>query len=243
MMKKIVVIVLTMLGMSLDIWAGDSDGENGGVRTVRHLLTPEWYGGLGLTVDANGLHGGRYSERQVPDKPAISFSLTAMAQLGTVNDVLNLSLGLGDRGLFDQAPPHEFIYNASFSDYLLYTKSDHREGGSEVRPLGGLLVVPLELHVNLFPFNGGAVFIGSGVEYALRLYQSKRYGEYFGSHILNKYSLSVNPMIGITGDTDEFVFSLSLYFRHYLQNCFNVRDIPVGKFARNHLGLQFSIVF
>ena len=55
--------------------------------------------------------------------------------------------------------------------------------------------------------------------------------------------VSVSPEIGITfGDDDDDVqIDLSLYLRHYVYNCFNTKDLPIGKFSHNYLGLQAAI--
>lgn len=199
--------------------------------------------GLALDVNANGLHSGRYKESQVPDKPAFSSSAVMMVRLGRAVDVFNLSVGFGYRGFFDQAPPHDFVYNPSYSDYLLYSR-DHSENkdGSEVRPLGGQLVFPAELHVNLARLGDEAsFFIGCGIEYGLRVYQPKRYEEYFGAHVLNAGSLSYQPMVGVAFDMDAIGLTLSLYYRRYVRNAFNTADLPIDKFRRNYLGLQVAL--
>jgi hypothetical protein len=159
-------------------------------QATRRVLSPTIKGGIGLNFDANGLHAGRYSEREVPDKPAFTAGFIAKASFGEITDIINLSVGLGYRGLFDQAPPHEFVRHPTFSDYLIYKKDGERYGGSEVRPLGGLLVIPAELHLNLPSFDDGdaSFFIGMGVEYGIRIYQPKRYEDYFGASIVNRHS-------------------------------------------------------
>jgi hypothetical protein len=211
----------------------------------RKIITPEAHFGLSLNVDANGLHAGRYKESRVESGPAFSFALAALMHIGEPSDLLNLSIGCGYRGLFDQTPPHEFVENPSYSDYSLYVKSHNwRDEGSEVRPLGGLIVFPFELHLNILPLGEtSSLFIGSGVEYGLRLYQPNRYARYFGANVMNRACLSVSPEIGITfGDDDDDVqIDLSLYLRHYVYNCFNTKDLPIGKFSHNYLGLQAAI--
>lgn len=199
--------------------------------------------GLALDVNANGLHFGRYRESQVPDKPAFSSSAVVMARLGRAVDVFNLSVGFGYRGFFDQAPPHDFVHNPSFSDYLLYSR-DHSENrdGSEVRPLGGQLVFPAELHANLARLGDEAFFfIGCGIEYGLRVYQPKRYENYFGAHVLKASSLSYQPMVGVAFDMDDSALTISLYYRRYVRNAFNTAEIPIDKFRRNYLGLQIAL--
>ncbi len=236
-MKRLFIAFVFLTSASLSAFSQEEG-------SYRKTFTPVLGIGFSLNVDANGLHVGRYKESKVPDKPAFSASLMATGRLGAATDILNLTFGLGYRGFFDQAPPHDFVQNPSFSDALLYTKKKDESGGSEIRPLGGMLVLPAELHINLIPVSdNGAFFIGGGIEYGVRLYQSKRYEEYFGSHILNKASLSFYPMIGLAGDTDDFGFMLSVFYRRYLVNSFNTKDVPIDKFSRNYLGLQFSVVF
>ena len=230
---------LLIIAMSLCCCIGQAQ------QTGRHFLSPKIKGGIGLNVDANGLHAGRYSERQVPGKPAFSVGFIAKANFGEITDIINLSVGFGYRGLFDQAPPHEFVYHPSYSDYLLYKKDGERHGGSEVRPLGGLLVIPAEFHLNLFSFDDGDAnfFIGMGMEYGIRFYQPKRYRNYFGAEIMNRNSLSYSPMIGLTLGMDDVALEISLYYRRYAQNCFNDKDIPIDKFSPNYLGFQINVLF
>ena len=234
---------LLIIALSLCTFVGQARSEEAD-KATRHVLSPSFKGGVELNVDANGLHAGRYSEKEVPDKPAFSVGFIAKASVGDVSDILNLSIGIGYRGLFDQAPPHEFIYHPSYSDYLFYTKEEHRHGGSEVRPLGGLLVFPAEIHLNLIPSGGdGSFFIGMGVEYGMRLYQPKRYQNYFGAHIMNSHSLSYTPMIGVNIDSDDGDITLAIYYRRYPKNCFNTADVPIEKFSPNYLGFKVSFVF
>ncbi len=237
-------LLLTLLIASLacsDVLAQDDTPSS-----YRKFLTPELHFGLSLNVDANGLHSGRYKETKVPDGPVFSASLAAIAYLGVPDDLVNLSLGVGYRGLFDQTPPHEFITHPSFSDYMIYVKEPNnwRDESNEVRPIGGLLVFPFELHLNILPLGSDSyLFVGSGAEYAIRLYQPERYERYFGAHVLNRASLSVSPLVGLSLSEDDMLFNLSLYFRHYLYNCFNTKDLPIGKFSHNHIGAQISVAF
>jgi len=57
--------------------------------------------------------------------------------------------------------------------------------------------------------------------------------------------LSVSPEIGITfgDDVDDVQIDLSLYLRHYVYNCFNTKDLPIGKFSHNYIGAQISVAF
>ena len=230
-----------MIALSLCCCLGQAQTQ----QDARRVLSSRIKVGIGMNVDANGLHAGRYSEREVPDKPAFSMGFFAKARFGEITDIINMSVGLGYRGMFDQAPPHEFIHHPSFSDYLLYQTDGERHGGSEVRPMGGLLVIPAEFHLNLFTFAEGdaSFFIGTGAEYGIRLYQPKRYEEYFGANIVNRNSFSYSPMIGLNIDAENFDIEVSLFFRHYAKNCFNTKDIPIDKFSRNYLGLQLSLLF
>jgi hypothetical protein len=166
--------------------------------------------------------------------------------IGEPSDLLNLSIGCGYRGLFDQTPPHEFVENPSYSDYSLYVKSHNwRDEGSEVRPLGGMMVFPVDLNAN-FVRLGESTFlhVGCGLEFGLRLYQSKRYERFYGAHILNKSSLSYSPRVGINfyDDDNEIGVYLSVYYRRYGYGCFNYKELPFDKkFNRNSIGLQIGI--
>lgn len=240
MRNRLLLFVTALLCFCLSAYSQANEGET----PSRPYFSPHLRFGVTLNVDANGLHGGRYRESEVPDKPAFGGSLVAKLHAGEATDVFNFSIGLGYRGFWDQAPPHEFVRHSTFSDYLLYSRnhSDNRDG-SEVRPLGGQLVIPAEAHINLVRMGDeGSFFIGGGLEYGLRVYQSKRYANYFGAHIMNVASLSYQPMIGIKADLEDFGFMLSLYYKRYIYNAFNTKDIPIDKFNRGYLGIQLSIV-
>lgn len=212
----------------------------------RKWITPSWGFGLMLDVDANGIHSGHYDYPE--DGPSFSASLSLRACMGEATDVFNLSFGLGYRGFWDQTPPHEFVENSSATDYLLYSRShDENKAGSEVRPLGGMAVFPVELHANIVRLcESTFLYIGCGLELGLRLYQSHRYERFYGAHILNASSLSYSPRLGINfyDDDNEMGFSLSLYYRRYRLGCFNYADLPFDdKFNRNNFGLQIGLHF
>jgi hypothetical protein len=210
----------------------------------RKWFTPSWGFGVMFDADANGLHSGRYDYPE--DGPSFSASLTLRAYVGEVSDVFNLSFGLGYRGFWDQTPPREFVVHSSTSDYLLYSRShEQNRDGSEVRPLGGMMVFPVDLNAN-FVRLGESTFlhVGCGLEFGLRLYQSKRYERFYGAHILNKSSLSYSPRVGINfyDDDNEIGVYLSVYYRRYGYGCFNYKELPFDKkFNRNSIGLQIGI--
>lgn len=197
--------------------------------SYRSVLTPDLSVGAAFNLDFN--------------VPAFSASLRLMAHMGTVNDMFNIDAGLGYRGLFDMEPPREFIYNPSFSDWMLYSSDgDYR---NEVRPMGGQVIFPAEVHFNFVKLgNDVALFVGGGAEYGFKLYQSHRYGRHYGDHIMNnKPSFAYYPMIGIKGETDEGSLLASIYWRRYVRNCFN-EALDIDKFTgKNYFGFQLSFVF
>lgn len=196
----------------------------------RQLLTPTANFGIGFNADTN--------------HPLFSGSLRAMMEIGKPSDIMRLNFGAGYRGYFDRNPPYEFIRNASFSDYMLYSNDDGTS--KNVRPVGGQIIVPVEAYLRIVPL-GDDVYLslGCGAEYGIRLYQSNRYGRYYGDHIMNPSSLCFYPMIAIEGDMDGGLFSASLYWRHHTNSPFNYKNLyDPDKFdALNYFGIQLSVSF
>lgn len=204
--------------------------QTGGIQ----ILSPEGTLGIGFNADTN--------------HPIFSGSLTARMDIGQPTDVLGLAIGFGYRGYFDRRPPYEFIRNSTASDYLFY--SDENGHSKNVRPVGGMWVIPVEMQLRFLSLGKETrLFAGCGAEYSFRCYQSNRYANYYGkydhSHMLNKSSLSVYPMLGICGGDDDIIYSISLYWRHYTKSVFNYQDMwDPDKFdARNYFGFQISLSF
>lgn len=176
--------------------------------------------------------------------PIFSGSLRAMLELGNPMDWLGVNVGLGYRGYFDRNPPAVFLRHPTVSDWLLYTNEDGYT--KSVRPVGGQIVFPVELQLRLIKVDDDArLFAGCGVEYGLRLYQSQRYADFYGDHIMNNSSLSIYPMVGIVGDWDEMSVSASLYWRHSMRCAFNYKSLyDKEKFdANNFFGFQITVAF
>lgn len=192
----------------------------------RNALTPECHFGGYFSADTN--------------HPTFTGGVGFKAQLGNFDDLINLSLGLGYRGFFDRHPPVSFLVHPTFSDYLFYDKGEH---SNDVRPMGGQLVVPAELMLNLVRVDDDIyLFLGIGVEYGLRLYQSHRYGDHYGAHVMTSNSLAFHPMVGIQSTLDDALISFSLYWRHYTKRPLNGEVIDIDKFtARNFFGLQIGV--
>ena len=218
MMRRYFVMVFMALLMAVPVSA------------QRHFLSPVTNLGISFNADTN--------------HPLFTGSLRAFMEIGKPSDFLNLSFGAGYRGFFDRTPPHEFVRNASVSDYLLYS-SDYGES-NEVRPVGGQVVVPVEASLRIVPL-GDDVFltVGCGAEYGVRLYQSQRYARYYGDHMLNPSSFSIYPMLGIEGDVDEISLSLALYWRHYTNSPLNYENLwdPQKFDAKNFFGIQLAVGF
>lgn len=195
----------------------------------RKAITPKLSWGGAINFDTN--------------HPAFSASGRVMAQIGTLDDVLNVNFGVGYRGYFDREPPAEFIYHASFSDYMLYSNNDGHD--SHVRPMGGQVVLPAELHLSAIELGEDTrLFAGIGVEYGIRLYQSKRYARYYGAHVMNSNSIAFYPMLGVKFGDEDFCCTLSLYWRHHTQCAFNDKELDIDKFtAKNFFGLQLTAAF
>jgi len=193
------------------------------------VFSPTSYVGIGFNADTN--------------HPIFSGSLRLMWEIGKPTDRLGLNVGIGYRGFFDREPPREFLRNASFSDYMLYSKSNGET--KNVRPVGGQVVIPAELQLRLFRLGEDVtMFIGGGAEYGIRLYQSHRYEDYFGAHIMKANSLSVYPMLGIVVDSDGDVsFSGSLYWRHFVKEPMNYKELwDPDKFdAKDFFGFQLTL--
>jgi hypothetical protein len=152
-------------------------------------------------------------------------------------------MGIGYRGFFDRRPPVEFLRHPSFSDYMLYSRDNGET--KDVRPMGGQLIVPIEAQLNLLEIDDFVFFyVGCGLEFGQRIYQSKRYGECYGSHVMNGNSLNIYPSIGVQiGEDDEIGLNISLYWRHYMKRATNGEDLPIDKFdAKNYFGFQIYIV-
>lgn len=185
--------------------------------------------GIGFNADTN--------------HPIFSGSLRLLWEMGKPSDMLAVNVGVGYRGFFDREPPREFLRNASISDYLFYS----RENGEtkNVRPVGGQIVLPAELQVRLFKLGKNVrLFMGCGAEYGIRLYQSHRYADYYGAHIMRANSLSVYPMLGVIGDSgDDVGISFGLYWRHFVKEPMNYKKLwDSEKFdAKDFFGFQLSL--
>jgi hypothetical protein len=199
--------------------------------TAQEVFSPDSYVGLGFNANTN--------------HPLFSGSLRLTWEIGKPSDILGLNVGFGYRGFFDREPPREFLRHSSFSDYLLYS----RENGEtkHVRPVGGQIVIPAEVQLRLISLGEDwRLFVGGGAEYGIRLYQSHRYADYYGNHMLHSNSLSVYPMLGAILDMeDEGSLTLSLYMRHYLKQPMNYENLyDPDKFnARNYFGFQVTMAF
>ena len=196
----------------------------------RQLITPTTGFGVAFNADTN--------------HPLFSGSLRAIMEIGEPSDFLKLNFGAGYRGYFDRNPPYEFLRNASFSDYMLYSKENGET--KNVRPVGGQVIIPVEAYLRVVPL-GDDVYLslGCGAEYGIRLYQSNRYGRYYGDHIMNPSSFCFYPLIAIEGDIDEGTFSASLYWRHHTESPFNYKNLydPEKFDALNYIGFQLSVSF
>ena len=195
----------------------------------RTVLTPKFNYGAAFQADFNF--------------PTMSASLRFVTQLGGQNDVFNLNLGIGYRGFFDSKPPREFIDHPSFSDYMLYNND---QGETGIRPMGGQLIVPAELHLNAFRLGESTrLFLGVGAEYGIRVYQSHRYERFYGAHVMRAASMSFYPMLGIdVMDDDDGIINFSLFWRYYSHPALNGAELDIDKFtARGFGGIQLTAVF
>lgn len=201
---------------------------NANAQQMRQFLTPKPNFGIGFNADTN--------------HPIFSGSLRVMMELGMPSDYIKFNIGAGYRGYFDRNPPHEFIRNATFSDYLLY--SDEYGHSKNVRPVGGQVIIPAEVYLRLINLGDDAfISLGCGAEYGIRLYQSDRYARYYGDHILNDNSFSFYPMITIEGDIEDVYCSASLYWRHNAKSPFNYKNLYDSKKfdALNFFGFQLTV--
>ena len=195
----------------------------------RQVFSPNSFVGLGFNADTN--------------HPIFSGSLRLMWEMGKPSDVLALNVGVGYRGFFDRNPPREFLRHPSMSDYLLYS----RENGEtkNVRPVGGQIVFPAEVQLRLLSLGDDwRLFIGGGAEYGIRLYQSERYADFYGSHVMHANSLSVYPMLGALVDMDDNAcLAFSLYWRHFVKEPMNYKELwDPDKFdAKDFFGFQISL--
>ena len=193
------------------------------------VFSPDSYVGIGFNADTN--------------HPIFSGSFRLMWEIGKPSDMLALNVGFGYRGFFDREPPREFLRNASFSDYMFYS----RENGEtkHVRPVGGQIVIPAEVQLRLISLGEDwRLFVGGGAEYGIRLYQSHRYADYYGAHVLNANSLSFYPMLGAIGDMDDDLsLSFSLYWRHFLNKPLNYEELwdPDKFHTKNFFGFQITL--
>lgn len=199
---------------------------------TRRLITSTTALGIGFNADTN--------------HPLFSGSLRMMMEIGKPSDFMKLNVGVGYRGYFDRRPPYEFIRNSTWSDWLLYSKDNESK---EVRPVGGQIIVPVEVYLRVLPLGDDAYLsLGCGAEYGVRLYQSKRYGNYYcieGNQIMKPYSLSFYPLIAVEGDLDGGTFCASLYWRHHTNSPFDYKNVfDENKFdALNFFGFQLSVSF
>lgn len=195
----------------------------------RTAFSPTSSVGLGFNADTN--------------HPIFSGSLRLMWEMGKPSDMLAVNVGFGYRGFFDREPPREFLRHASFSDYMLYSKENGET--KNVRPVGGQIVIPAELQLRLFSLGEDwRMFLGCGAEYGIRLYQSHRYADYYGAHIMHANSLSVYPMLGAVYDLDgDGSLSFGLYWRHFVQEPMNYKELyDQDKFdAKDFFGFMINV--
>lgn len=222
------VLSMVMATSATTVWAQRYENT----ANAKHILTPTLNWGASIDGDL-ALKGD-----------ALSASLAVLANLGQFSDHLNLSIGLGYRGYFDTRPPKEFIEHKTFSDYLLYTNQHGDDKG--LRPMGGQIVLPVELTLNLIRVaNVGVITLGCEVEGGLRIYQSDRYKRFYSDNVMTPMGLSISPGIGFSfcDDDNDFGGKITLYWRHSLLNSFNSRDLPVDKFNnRDFIGIQLTIL-
>lgn len=217
--------MFTKRGLAIALLAGLLALPSHAQQSGSKLISPSINMGLSFYADTN--------------HPIFTGSLGFKMEFGKPTDWLGLNVGVGYRGFFDRNPPYRFITNRTFSDYMFY--SDEYGRSKHVRPVGGQLVIPAEAQLRLISLGEDTrLFLGCGVEYGVRLYQSKRYADYYGSNIFNSYSLGVYPMLGIVADVDELNVSASLYWRHYTNSPFNNDNLYQNdKFdAQNFFGFQ-----
>ena len=218
-MKKLFALAITLVAGLMPVTAQD----------YRQAFSSNSYVGLGFNADTN--------------HPIFSGSLRLMWEFGKPSDMLGLNVGFGYRGFFDREPPREFLRNASFSDYVLYSKENGET--KNVRPVGGQMVIPAEVQLRLFSLGDDwRLFIGCGAEYGIRLYQSHRYADYYGAHVMSNNSLSVYPMLGAIGDLDDDLsLSFSLYWRHFVKEPMNYKELwDPDKFdAKDFIGFQITL--
>ncbi len=194
-------------------------------------FTPNSYFGLSFNAETN--------------HPIFNGSLRLLWELNSPSDLLGVNLGVGYRGFFDREPPRQFLRNSSFSDYMFYSKENGET--KNVRPVGGQVILPLELQLRMLKLSDEfRLFVGCGAEYGIRLYQSHRYANYYGGHMMNANSLSVYPMLGVIGDLDgDASVTIALYMRHYVKQPLNYENLwdPKKFDAKNYFGFQVSLAF
>lgn len=198
------------------------------------VISPVPFVGVGFNTDTN--------------HPIFTGSLYAKFEMGMPTDLLSLNVGVGYRGFFDSRPPVEFLRweNRTFADEFFYSNTSSDEYRRDVRPVGGHIVLPAEVQVRLIPLSDDIrMFLGFGAELGWRVYESDRYANYYGDHMLNKRSLNIRPMLGVCGGDDEIQFNVSLYWRHYTRCPLNYENLyKPDKFdAQNFFGVQFSCTF
>lgn len=201
-------------------------------KAYEHVLTPVPFLGIGFNADTND--------------PIFTGSLYAKFEIGLPTDLLSLNVGLGYRGFFDRRPPVEFLWweNRTLSDEIFYSNDDGTT--KSVRPVGGHIVLPAEVQLRLINLGDETrLFLGFGAELGWRIYESDRYARHYGDHMLNKASMNIRPMVGISAGDDDINFNLSLYWRHYTRCPLNYENLykPEKFDAQNFFGFQLGVTF
>ena len=197
------------------------------------VFTPVPYIGVGFNTDIN--------------HPIFTASLYANFMMGMPTDMLSLNVGFGYRGFFDSRPPVEFLrWENRTLAYDFFYSSNSGDTRKEVRPVGGQIVLPAEIQLRLIRLSDDIrMYLGFGAELGWRVYESDRYADYYGDHMLNRRSLNIRPMLGVSGGDDEVNFNISLYWRHYTRCPLNYENLyKPDKFdAQNFFGIQFNVSF
>lgn len=135
-------------------------------------------------------------------KRAAGVGLGTMANIGSLSDLLNGSVGV---------------------EYIEYLAGDPRheeaKNGLGIVDAGAQLVVPAYLKLNLFRTSKWTKFyIGCGAEVGFRLREGGVLKHYYEEeHVLREHSFAVTPMFGWKSRNLDF----GLYYKHYLDKPFN----------------------
>jgi len=234
------------VGMTIGVHAQaqHADQASGGI------LTPKLNLGISLSGDWN--------------KQVMTTSLALEGKIGIPSDFLNVSVGLGYRGFWDMNPSLDFceaypksatVWNYIGAVIAIVTifatdekpEKDEKQKKEDVdrglRPLGGEMIIPVNLHVNFLKLNEKKelmMYAGIGSEFGVTIYQSKRYKEFYGSKFLGPVSLAVAPMIGIGNKK----FEASVYWNHYVVNWFDRKAVPEMAYEqKDHWGVKFAFFF